>query len=612
MADERRRTVTITDLERCAWQEVIANAAEKHCFHYSELFRKKCEEAEAAGDREAAQAFRLLLDLTFYRFVPESVNEPFQPTLVMDERRSATSGDLTDEELAMLRELAPGIEDAEMRARVADAIWDRKRDVKFAQMAIDSYLESARRLAENPPNIGDRAMLVYSLDRIERALRLSRMINDKQRSDVLGSYAGEQFKVLAAALAPLAPRLAGLLIELRIGEPLSYASIAKQAAERAEAQNGLDDARAYWTRQAEWLRLAGDGAGERAARIAAAETYVKKAALFEKGNPPNHLLISDCLERAIQAHRQTGGQKDRVDELHARLVAAQRNSVAELKRIEVGRFDATQIAQKTIAEVTGKPLPDALFRVALLINPPDVKNLRAQTLELMTAAPLISSLPAGIMSGSGKTVAKTPSATSPDADEVEAAVRAAMARQLGFARSISAIAISAAVTQIMFEHPVQLADLGPLVSDNPFVPADRAAIFTEGLHAGLTGNLLVSTHLLMPQIENSFREILSQHGVVPSKLNRYGIQEEMHLQELLYLPKFEEVFGADFTFDLKILLIDHGGPNLRHGTAHGLRSYAEFLSPEAVYFWCLTLRLCFPPLFQKLLADAAAAKEENH
>ena len=83
MADESRRTVTTADLERCAWQQVIADAAEKHCFHYSELFRKKCEEAEAAGEREAAQAFRLLLDLTFYRFVPESVNEPFQPTLVM-------------------------------------------------------------------------------------------------------------------------------------------------------------------------------------------------------------------------------------------------------------------------------------------------------------------------------------------------------------------------------------------------------------------------------------------------------------------------------------------------------------------------------------------------
>jgi hypothetical protein len=85
----------------------------------------------------------------------------------------------------------------------------------------------------------------------------------------------------------------------------------------------------------------------------------------------------------------------------------------------------------------------------------------------------------------------------------------------------------------------------------------------------------------------------------------------MHLQEILYLPKFEEVFGANLTFDLKTLLVDHGGPNLRHGTAHGLRSYSEFFSPEALYFWCLTLRLCFPPLLQQLLANAAPTETES-
>jgi len=46
------------------------------------------------------------------------------------------------------------------------------------------------------------------------------------------------------------------------------------------------------------------------------------------------------------------------------------------------------------------------------------------------------------MSSSGKTVAKTPSALSTDAAEAEAAVRAVIARQLGFARSICAIAIN--------------------------------------------------------------------------------------------------------------------------------------------------------------------------
>jgi len=607
--DEAKQSVALADLKRCEWKRVIAAATHKDCFHYSELLGNSCAEAEAAGDHEAAEALGLLRDLTFYRFVPGSVTEPFQPTLIMGGRRSATPDDLTDDNLAMLRQLAPDIEDAEVRARVSDAIWVRKREVQCAKVAIDAYLESARRLEQEPPKVGDRAILVYCVDRVERALRLARMINDTERFDNVAGYVGELAERLTAELAPLAPHLLDLLIEFRVGEPIRHAATTKEAAERAETQDAVDDAREYWSRQAEWLRLAGDAAGERAARVSAAETYVKKAGLFEGGKPPNYLLISDCLERAIQAHRQIGGQKERVDELHARLVVAQQKSVAELKRVQLGQFDATELVQKTVAVVSGKPFPEALFRVALLVNPPDVTRLREQALEMMKLAPLASSLPAGVMNASGKTVAKIPSALSPDADKAEAAVRSAMARQLGLARSTCAIAVHAAVTQIILEHPVRLADWGPLVSDNPFIPAGRGSIFAEGLHAGLTGNLLASTHLLMPQIENSFRELLSQRGVVPSKLNQYGIQEEKHLQELLYLQEFEQVFGANLTFDLKTLLVDHGGPNLRHGTAHGLRSHQEFFSPEAVYFWCLTLRLCFPPLLQQLLADAAPAQK---
>ena len=607
MADDAENSVTLADLENCNWEELIASASEKECFHYSELFGKTCAEARAVGDRKVADAFGLLRDLTFYRFMPSSATEPFQPTIVTGQgNRTAIPDDLTDDNLSMLQQLAPSIEDPEMRARVADVIWDRKRVVECAKLAIDSYLESARRLAQVPPKVGDRPMLVYSVDRVERALRLAQMTNDKDRFDIVAAYMDELFQPMAAEHARQAPRLADLIIEFRVGDSLKYAVIAKETAERAEAQNAMDDARAFWTRQAEWLRHSGDAVAERAARVLAAETHVKQADLFEAGKPPNHLLISDRLERAIQAHRRIGGQKERVDELHARLIAAQQKSVAELKRIPLAQFDATQLVQKTIATISGKPLPEALLSVALLATPPDVKRLREQALEMMKAAPLASSLAATIMSHTGKTVAKTPSALSPDAAKAEAAVHAAMARQLGFARSFSATAISAAITQVLLEHPVRLVDWAPLVSDNLFIPADRGPIFAEGLHAGLTGNLLVATHLLMPQIENSFRELLLQHGFVPSKLNQDGVQEEMHLQQLLYQPKFEEVFGTNLTFDLKTLLVEHGGPNLRHGTAHGLRSYSEFLSPEALYFWCVTLRLCIPPLLQQLLNDAAS------
>ena len=95
-----------------------------------------------------------------------------------------------------------------------------------------------------------------------------------------------------------------------------------------------------------------------------------------------------------------------MDELHGRLLAAQQKSVSELKRVQLAQFDATEIVQKTVAAVRGRPFLEALLSVALLVNPPNVKRLREQTLENMKFAPLMSSLPATVMNVSGKTVAK--------------------------------------------------------------------------------------------------------------------------------------------------------------------------------------------------------------
>src|SRR5208282_3858522 len=182
---------------------------------------------------------------------------------------------------------------------------------------------------------------------------------------------------------------------------------------------------------------------------------------------------------------------------------------------------------------------------------------------------------------SGKTVAKTPSAFSSDEVQREASIKHAMRFEIDLWRNLSANAIAAARAQIVLEHPVSQRDWEPLVTDNPFIPPGRERIFAEGLHAGLMGNLLVAVHLLMPQFENSIRELLFRAGEIASKYDKDGIQDEKHIQQLLYMPKFEELLGPAITFDLKTLLVEHGGPNLRHATAHGLRAAAEFSTTDA-------------------------------
>ena len=138
----------------------------------------------------------------------------------------------------------------------------------------------------------------------------------------------------------------------------------------------------------------------------------------------------------------------------------------------------------------------------------------------------------------------------------------------------------------------------PLVTNNPFVPPRREKLFVKGLYAGLTGDFITATHILIPQIENSVRYILSNRGAITSGIDNKnnGIQKEDNLNSTLYpskYPQITSIFDEDTLFDLQGLLIEHSGSNLRNRMAHGLISDDDFSSSTFSYLWWLTLRLCF-------------------
>ena len=98
-------------------------------------------------------------------------------------------------------------------------------------------------------------------------------------------------------------------------------------------------------------------------------------------------------------------------------------------------------------------------------------------------------------------------------------------------------AILPAIRQVSLEHHVRYADIHEFVHDNPFIPPDREHIYLRGLHAGFHSDFLVSSHLLIPQIENSFREIFRRQGILTTNIDDKGIETKKDLGTLLYLPQ---------------------------------------------------------------------------
>ncbi len=146
--------------------------------------------------------------------------------------------------------------------------------------------------------------------------------------------------------------------------------------------------------------------------------------------------------------------------------------------------------------------------------------------------------------------------------------------------------------QILVEHHVRYDDFLLFVGYNRLVPPERVSFFVQGLYEGLHGNFVGALHILVPQLENSIRCLLTERGIITSSLDKDGIQKEHHINMMLHEPRLAEVFSADIIFTLRELLVEQAAANFRNQLAHGMLEYGAFFGETAIYIWWLVLHLC--------------------
>ena len=602
-----REELSLDGFTESGWREIVSATMETDCCLYSSHFQAKSAEARAAGDTKTANLFALLSDITSMYIDADDPTDPLKPMAQFADGRTAIPGDF-DPVLDYLSEILPSIDDPELKARVADVLWLRKLDFKAAREAVAAYLTSAR--------LFDREQWPHATDRIGRALDIAVRTNQKdlineaiQYIEVwLNTFKGDEDSFLPAHLMTI-------LQDRRAGEPSKYSALSETFALAAEGRGDWHSARAYWNLRVGWDRLTKEDAKVEEARLRSAETYISEAeARVSGGESQGHMVAAHFLEKAIQALRNIGGQQTRTQELHHSLLGHQEKAIAEMKSVSVG-FDPSAITAEATKKVADKSLYDAIFAFAMMNSSPQVAHLQEQA-ERQRREFVFSHLVAmNTVNAAGRTVARR---DPPDDGETEneADLRVEMYKVAVMSQVISSQAmILPARDQILREHTIRESDLMPLVRDNPFVPAGRAELFARGLHAGFRNDFVVAVHLLVPQIENSLRYILESQGVITSGLDGDGIQDERYLSTTLRSQELAEILegllGKDLLFDLRGLLIERHGSNLRNAMAHGLLDYQSFYSGAGIYLWWLTLRLCCMPVIAASIASQWAEAEET-
>ncbi len=147
-----------------------------------------------------------------------------------------------------------------------------------------------------------------------------------------------------------------------------------------------------------------------------------------------------------------------------------------------------------------------------------------------------------------------------------------------------------------------------LLRGHPLVPAGREELFARGLSAGLEGDLPAAVHLLLPQMESSLRRLLELRGFPVQR--RWGDGwADRPLNDFLTDSAAEPILGKNLAWELRSLLVEHGGPNLRNRVCHGQATVGDCRGPHAEYL--VWVSLWFLVRFREPTAGAEEGRVEH-
>lgn len=547
--------------------------------------------ARAFGERSAVNddAWNLLQRVFNFHFKPSQLMEPFGPMMTDGGKRTMIPEDLSDEQLDELQSTLEGVGNPEYRARVGDILWLRRKDPKAARIAVDAYLEVGKSV-EHPKN------WIVSMERYERAIRLARQIEPK----------GELPKAILSHLESRVVHYDGtdplyftckaleFLAEFRFGDSPRLADIAGRVAEKSRADGDFRRARRYYDVQAKHLKLAKESDQAEVARVTAARSFVEEAESREAQN--EFMAAHSFWNDAIAAFRGRPSLRKEIPELRRRYAVAGAKLRAEMHEVSSEEIDVSKFVEKSRATVRDLPWEDAFFELVSfvpLINPSELRN---STENGIAEHPIHAMIAASIYDASGRKVGVRPSALTEDKDEYEKAITGLMERNAEIYRQFTIIShVAPAMRQIIEDHDVDRSYFSAVLDDSALIPDERRELFFQAFEAGFQWDFSTALHILIPQVENALRHVLEQQGILPLNVDGDGVEEVWGIERILSHPKTLETFGEDFVFELRSLLVERLGPNLRNLFAHGALSPNGFRSATAFYLWWTIMRLAAFP-----------------
>ncbi|RVH69210.1 DUF4209 domain-containing protein [Sinorhizobium meliloti] len=487
--------------------------------------------------------------------------------------------DITPDIVDHWEQRADNLTNPVLKARYADLVWDlsrkaadRRADIRFAHIAIDSYLASV----SDGRNADDHD----DVEVLKRALQLSTSIRDNDRTATARGMMIERFHVevdqdgwwIQLYEALTTNRKCGLTGDDKNG---MIAGLEKLFA-RAIAEETLDphSAERIACRLLPFYSSGEDFGSVKRVGIAVSEAFEKIASTGSR------MQAMAWLQTAAEFARRAG-EADRLNRLKVEREEAIRDSASEMKSFSFSQeFKKSEVKEYVEAILDEANWQQSLFNIAAHFIVPK-QELRHQAERSAETSPLMAAITMSVIAD----------------DHVAAQVGGdddadgPLYRHADFSRQFNRLHLCKALEEAIERHSLSPEEIAAFMQ--------RSSLFSDfplliaGVKAWLDGDYVKSIFVLVPQVEDAFRNVARRLGesVTKEKRGQSGWEVSMNLGDLLSMEKVRAEVGEDIHFWIRAIFADARGMNLRNQIAHGLvgREAATYYNCEMVIHSMLIL-----------------------
>lgn len=510
----------------------------------------------------------------------------FGPLVIWnDGSRSFAPEDIKENDLDILCSAIQLTGSTYLRTKFSHIVWSLTKDNRYGEIAVSGYLDEFQKQFDPESWVG-------CYDQIRSAYHIASVMGNTSESFKQTRVAINQKLTQLNGSDPLflSLKLLGLIVKDAPKEDLpKYDSIICILADKnlnpTNQNTNLADA-TFSVMERLYGRMKKD-TELKAVKDKYASYYENHAQSLSQNNDYFRAVL--MLKKACKLY--TGINQEKLLKLRLLLEVWQKTALQEM-HIQKYEIDLKPMYDAVEQMFDGLSLSESIIQFGRIARTYHVDDVKKKLLENQEEYVFTSMFRSSLLNEHGQSVLELPSVRDSSDSNNPDAMRKHMVRYVAEQRRlVDSIPVRIAYQFLQKHAPVTEDALDFLVRDNAIIPEHREEIIRQGLCMALNGKLYAAMHILQPQTENIFRNLVKICGDTVTFLKEDGSEEYKPLSSLFKSEKLLECYNEDLIFTFQSIMDDPAGENLRNLNGHGLLEPDVGNGAASLYFVSLLIFL---------------------